>query len=133
MARGESLFFLHADTRLPEDADRVFERYERGDDTVGGVGLGLPIAREIAQGHGGDLVLEPAAEGALKVGRKGVSMYTLVVSGRSAHAGLVRSRKNWRKLTRASIATLQTATPARLTRRAKTPLARIRERTLVRP
>ncbi|MDQ6725434.1 MAG: M20/M25/M40 family metallo-hydrolase, partial [Actinomycetota bacterium] len=35
------------------------------------------------------LVCEPAADGgALKVGRKGTGMYTFVVSGRSAHAGL---------------------------------------------
>lgn len=35
------------------------------------------------------LVCEPSADGgALKLGRKGTGMYTLVVSGRSAHAGL---------------------------------------------
>jgi glutamate carboxypeptidase len=35
------------------------------------------------------LVCEPAADGgALKVGRKGTGMYTFVVTGRSAHAGL---------------------------------------------
>ena len=35
------------------------------------------------------LVCEPAGDGgALKVGRKGTGMYSLVVSGRSAHAGL---------------------------------------------
>jgi len=34
------------------------------------------------------LVLEPAHDGALKVARKGVSMYRLHVEGRAAHAGL---------------------------------------------
>ncbi len=35
------------------------------------------------------LICEPAADdGALKLGRKGTGMYTLVVTGRSAHAGL---------------------------------------------
>ena len=35
------------------------------------------------------LVCEPAADGgAIKIGRKGTGMYTLVVTGRSAHAGL---------------------------------------------
>jgi glutamate carboxypeptidase len=34
------------------------------------------------------LVLEPSANGALKVARKGTSMYEIHVTGRSAHAGL---------------------------------------------
>lgn len=34
------------------------------------------------------LVLEPAADGKLKVARKGTSMYRFVVEGRAAHAGL---------------------------------------------
>lgn len=34
------------------------------------------------------LVLEPAEGGALKTGRKGVSMYTIEIAGRAAHAGL---------------------------------------------
>jgi two-component system sensor histidine kinase TctE len=38
------------------DADRgqVFQRFVRASDVPGGVGLGLPIVREIAQRHGGD-------------------------------------------------------------------------------
>ncbi len=39
------------------DEERVFERFHRGEHTgVRGVGLGLPIARAIAQAHGGRLV-----------------------------------------------------------------------------
>ena len=34
------------------------------------------------------LVLEPAIDGALKTGRKGVSTYVLEIAGRAAHAGL---------------------------------------------
>ena len=34
------------------------------------------------------LVLEPAADGKLKVARKGTSMYRFIVEGRAAHAGL---------------------------------------------
>lgn len=38
------------------------------------------------------LILEPATDGALKVARKGVGMYTLEVDGRSSHAGLEPER-----------------------------------------
>jgi two-component system sensor histidine kinase KdpD len=41
----------------PGDEERIFERFHRGDHAgVRGVGLGLPIARAIAQAHGGRLV-----------------------------------------------------------------------------
>jgi signal transduction histidine kinase len=46
----------------PADQGRVFERFFRGDRTrpqnAGGAGLGLPIARWIAEVHGGQLRLE---------------------------------------------------------------------------
>jgi signal transduction histidine kinase len=46
----------------PEDRDRVFERFTRLDDArtagSGGAGLGLAIARDIAERHGGSLRLE---------------------------------------------------------------------------
>jgi glutamate carboxypeptidase len=41
-----------------------------------------------ARGARAALVLEPSAGGALKIGRKGVSMYGLHVTGLAAHAGL---------------------------------------------
>jgi signal transduction histidine kinase len=44
----------------PEDRERIFERFERGDTAPGegGFGLGLAIGRELAQRMGGDLRLE---------------------------------------------------------------------------
>jgi len=52
-------------TPIPDDdRERVFDRFYRVDKSrsrrVGGAGLGLSLAREIARAHHGDLVLEPA-------------------------------------------------------------------------
>jgi signal transduction histidine kinase len=41
-----------------EDRERIFERFVRFDSRSQGAGLGLPIARWIAEAHGGTLVLE---------------------------------------------------------------------------
>lgn len=54
-------------TGIPEEErERVFERFWRGHRDVPGTGLGLPIARQIARAHGGDLTVTsgtPAAPG----------------------------------------------------------------------
>jgi signal transduction histidine kinase len=46
---------------LPGELDRVFEPFHRGEPSrnreTGGVGLGLPIARNILRAHGGDVTL----------------------------------------------------------------------------
>lgn len=43
----------------PEDAERIFERFQRGDRSApGGMGVGLSIARSLAQLHGGSLTVE---------------------------------------------------------------------------
>ncbi len=51
-----------------DDRERVFERFVRLDQSrardSGGTGLGLPIARQIARAHGGDLTLDDHAQGA---------------------------------------------------------------------
>ncbi|MCB2106332.1 MAG: hypothetical protein KDE14_01470 [Rhodobacteraceae bacterium] len=55
---------------IPEDQlERVFQPFVRLEESrnreTGGVGLGLAIARSVAQSHGGDLVLKNRAEGGL--------------------------------------------------------------------
>ncbi|MEV5826069.1 HAMP domain-containing sensor histidine kinase [Spirillospora sp. NPDC052242] len=51
-----------------QDREKVFERFARlqagRQRDAGGTGLGLPIAREIARAHGGDLTIEDSARGA---------------------------------------------------------------------
>jgi signal transduction histidine kinase len=50
---------------IPADAqDRIFQRFWRGRQDVPGTGLGLPIASQIAQAHGGTLTLRsPGPDG----------------------------------------------------------------------
>jgi signal transduction histidine kinase len=55
----------------PEDMDRVMQPFQRLETSrnreTGGVGLGLPIARDIARAHGGDLTLANRPEGGARV------------------------------------------------------------------
>lgn len=46
----------------PEDAKRIFDRFERVETTrsIGGLGLGLYITRQIVHAHGGDIRVESA-------------------------------------------------------------------------
>lgn len=46
------------------------------------------LIEEISRGANAALVLEPSARGALKIARKGTSMYEVHALGRSSHAGL---------------------------------------------
>lgn len=46
------------------------------------------LIEQVARGASAALVLEPSVDGALKVARKGTSMYEIAVEGRAAHAGL---------------------------------------------
>jgi two-component system osmolarity sensor histidine kinase EnvZ len=50
-----------------EEAFRPFHRLDQGRNLqAGGVGLGLAIARDIARGHGGDLILDKSPMGGLR-------------------------------------------------------------------
>lgn len=54
--------------------------------------VGSPTSRDLvvdaARGCRATLVCEPSAAGALKIARKGISLYDVTVTGRAAHAGL---------------------------------------------
>lgn len=47
----------------PSDAERIFQRFFRGSHTGAGMGLGLSVARALADRLGADLVLRPTAGG----------------------------------------------------------------------
>jgi two-component system, OmpR family, sensor kinase len=71
----------------PADAERIFERFQRGDGARGseGSGLGLSIVRAIATAHGGEVSLDSAAgEGAT---------FTLVLPAGGTHTA--DSRDDW--------------------------------------
>jgi signal transduction histidine kinase len=65
--RDRRALFTISNTGVPipeKDRERIFDRFYRVDPSrskaVHGSGLGLSLAREIVQAHGGDLRLEPA-------------------------------------------------------------------------
>lgn len=51
----------------PEDCERVFERFVRGEGATPGAGLGLPIVRQVAESHHGDVTLSERVGGGLVV------------------------------------------------------------------
>lgn len=80
---------LHALSVLPDlDGVRVLITT---DEEVGST-TSRRFIEEVSRGAVAALVLEPSAAGALKSARKGVSMYSLLVHGKAAHAGLEPER-----------------------------------------
>jgi len=80
---------LHAVAALIA-ADRLVDRVGllvTSDEEIGSP-RGRQVVEAAARRASAVLVLEPSAGGALKIARKGVSMYQLHVWGRAAHAGL---------------------------------------------
>jgi glutamate carboxypeptidase len=76
---------LHALSVLPS-LDGV-EVLLTSDEELGAL-TSRPIIREGARRAGATLVLEGSADGAVKIARKGISVYAVDVTGRAAHAGL---------------------------------------------
>ncbi|WP_309133102.1 M20 family metallopeptidase [Brevibacterium sp.] len=73
--------------RLGEDALTGLSILVTGDEEIGSVTSSDLIRAEAAEANA-VYVLEASAGGALKLERKGTSMYTLVFRGRASHAGL---------------------------------------------
>lgn len=81
---------LHAIAALPDGA--AVTLLVTGDEEIGSPSSRALIEQE-ARGCVASLVLEASADGgAVKVERKGVSLYTVEVAGRAAHAGLEPER-----------------------------------------
>ena len=76
---------LHAVAALPSP-DGVELLFTSDEETGSATSRGL--VEETAKRVGACLVLEPAADGKIKIARKGTSMYRFIVEGRAAHAGL---------------------------------------------
>jgi glutamate carboxypeptidase len=81
---------LHAIAALPDPAGVTL--LVTGDEEIGSPSSRALIEDE-ARGRAAALVLEASADGgALKIGRKGVSLYEVELAGRAAHAGLEPER-----------------------------------------
>lgn len=77
--------FFHAIAALEEPTGVTF--LVTADEEIGSPSSRALIEREAALARA-VLVAEASADGALKVGRKGVSLYDVHITGRAAHAGL---------------------------------------------
>ena len=83
--KGGIVLGVHAVAALadPSGVELLFT----ADEEVGS-GASRALIEERAAACGAVLVLEPAADGAIKIGRKGTGGFEVVVHGRAAHAGL---------------------------------------------
>ena len=60
---GDRVRFIVTDTGCgirAEDRERIFDTFQKGDDFMTGVGIGLPICRRLIRSLGGDVSLDPA-------------------------------------------------------------------------
>ena len=60
---GDRVRFIVTDTGCgirAEDHERIFDTFQKGDDFMTGVGLGLPICRRLIRSLGGDVSLDPS-------------------------------------------------------------------------
>jgi len=80
---------IHAIAALPDRTG--VELFVNCDEEVGSA-TSRQLIEKRAAACGAALVLEPAADGALKIGRKGTGTFEVVVRGRAAHAGLEPER-----------------------------------------
>jgi glutamate carboxypeptidase len=80
---------IHAIAALPDRTG--VELFVNCDEEVGSA-TSRQLIEERAVACGAALVLEPAADGALKIGRKGTGTFEVVLRGRAAHAGLEPER-----------------------------------------
>jgi glutamate carboxypeptidase len=76
---------LHALSTVP-DLDGVTALFT-SDEEIGSPSS-TSLIEELAASAGAALILEPSAGGALKTGRKGVSIYSIEIAGHATHAGL---------------------------------------------
>lgn len=92
-ATGPGVFDMKAGLVLALDALCAVRRTDRvsllitGDEETGSI-TSRPLIEQVARSCAAVLVLEPSLDGAVKVGRKGGSFYSIRFCGKAAHTGL---------------------------------------------
>lgn len=84
--KGGIVQMFHAIGALPEEERAGLVCLLTSDEELGSL-TSRALVEETVAGARAALILEPSAGGALKVARKGTSMYEVHITGRAAHAG----------------------------------------------